>query len=84
MSTPSRLLKFTDKDGEPVYVANDIVAIYTSGDKSESRAFGYAGPVAVAEGPSHRVVVSQATGHWTVTESFEEILALISEANSCE
>ena len=77
-------LKFHDADGDPIYVKNDILAVYTQVEKDTiSSCLGPVGQVAKTSEPL-RVVISQDHGQWEVTESYEEILDQISEAEPCE
>jgi hypothetical protein len=76
-------LHFTDIDGNPVIVPNDIVAIYTAADKTEYRSFhGH-----VVKTPSIdevRVIRTQSGGQFEIVESTEEILKRIQEATAAE
>jgi hypothetical protein len=74
-------LKFHDKDGDPLYVKNDILAIFTH---AETDTIGsMLGPVmTVRKEPVVRVILSQSTGRWEVIDSYEDILDQI-EAVPC-
>lgn len=76
-------LKFHDADGDPIYVKNDILAIFTH---AETDTIGsMLEPVMVVrKEPTVRVILSKSTGRWEVMESYEEILTAISEAPPCE
>jgi hypothetical protein len=78
------LIKLTDKDGDPIYIKNDVVAIYTGSEKVSISSFHQAEPVRTAKSGECRGVVSASSGGWFVRESYEEILAKIAEASECE
>jgi hypothetical protein len=76
-------LHFTDEDGNPVIVPNDIVAIFTRADKTEYRSF-HGHVAAVASADEVRVIRTQSGGQFEVVESTEEILARIQQATAAE
>lgn len=76
-------LKFHDKDGDPIYVLNDILAIFTHAE-SETIGSMLGGIRTVRVEPALRVILSKSTGRWEVTESYEDILTAIDGAMPCE
>lgn len=74
-------LQFRDEDGDPIYVNNDIVAIYSEVDKTEIRSFMGVERHATT-GDVMRVVISRSSGRWQVSDSFEDILDQI-DAVTC-
>lgn len=74
-------LHFTDKDGDAIILPNDIVAIWTTADKSEIRSF-YGQTVVASETAPMRIVRSMRGGEFEVAEATEEILARIQAATA--
>ena len=77
----SRFLKFTDADGDPIYIRNDVMAIYSSTERAAISSMFSPKPLLTASGPEVRTVVSQSSGGWHVRETYEEILKAIEEAD---
>jgi len=80
---PRNLLKFTDEDGDPIYMPNDIIGIFTKADKTQVNSF-FEQPLRTAKANEFRGILSQSTGQWSVRESYEEILAKIDIATEAE
>ena len=76
-------LKFHDKDGDPIYVLNDILAIFTHAE-TETIGSMLGAIKTVRVEPAMRVILSKTTGRWEVTESYEDILEAIRSAEPCE
>jgi hypothetical protein len=75
-------LKFHDADGDPIYVKNDILAVFTHAESETIGSMLQAELRTVRRGPVLRVILSQSTGRWEVTDSYEDILDQI-EAVPC-
>jgi hypothetical protein len=78
---PVTFLKFHDEDGDPIYVKNDIIGIFTKVD-TESIGSMLNGELRKVRTNESRAIISQSTGRWEVRESYEEILDQI-EAVPC-
>lgn len=81
-------LRFTDHEGDPLALTNEIAAIYLTSDKETIRSFPGREVRAVEASEEFRVV-HHTTGCYRVQESFEDILykiemATLAEDNLCE
>lgn len=80
---PRELLKFTDEDGDPIYMPNDIIGIFTKADKVTVNSY-FEQPLRTVKANVLRGIISQSTGQWTVKETYEEILTKIDVATAAE
>lgn len=80
----AKFLKLTDKDGDPLYIKNDVIAIYTSTERTTISSMHDPSLRVTKQEPEIRTVVSQSSGGWPVTDTYEEILKRIAEADECE
>lgn len=76
-------LRFHDADGDPVYIKNDVLAVFTHAETETIGSMLQADLMKVRKGPVLRVILSKSTGRWEVIDSYEEILDQI-EAVPCE
>lgn len=78
-------LRFTDEDGDPLALTNEIAAVYVFSDKDSIRTFPGREVRVVVSGECR--VVCHTTGQYKVQESFDEIMDKIElalAAESCE
>lgn len=71
-----------DADGDPIYIKNDVLAVFTHAETETIGSMLQSDLVTVRKGPVLRVVLSKSTGRWEVLDSYEEILDQI-EAVPC-
>jgi hypothetical protein len=76
-------LQFTDKDGDPIYILNDITAIYTSTERTTVASMHEPVLRTARQQPETRAIVSASSGGWHVRETYEEILNKIKVATEC-
>ena len=75
-------IRFTDHEGDPLALTNQISAVYVTSEKDQLMA--YPGQVLrEAKAEEHRVVV-HATGIYRVRETFDEVMAKLAEADMAE
>lgn len=80
----AEFLNLTDPDGDPVYIKNDVIAIYTSTERVTVGSMHEPALRTSKRGQGLRTVVSQSSGGWTVRETYDEILDKIRLATECE
>lgn len=77
-------LKFTDEEGDPIYVKNDVIGIYTKTERVTVTSYMEGALRSAKTGPEVRGIISQSTGQWAVRETYNEILDEIDRVTACE
>ena len=80
MSKP--FLMFTDEEGDPLALTNEIAAVFVATDSETLRSFP-GREVKREVGPQLRGIL-HVTGQYKVQDTFEEIMDKIAMANACE
>jgi len=83
MAGSDQFLKFTDKDGDLLYVKNDLLAIFTKAERTTVGSM-LEPVVRTVKTDESREIVSATTGQWSVSNSYEEILAEVDRVSACE
>lgn len=83
MSESEKFLRFTDEDGDPLYVKSDLIAIFTKSEKATIGSMLDAN-IRTVKSNERRGIVSQSTGQWAINDSYEEIMAEIDRVSDCE
>ena len=80
MSKP--FLRFTDEEGDPLALTNEIAAVFVATDTETLKSFP-GREVKRTVGPQLRGIL-HVTGQYKVQDSFEEIMEQIKMADACE
>jgi len=76
-------LLFTDHEGDPLALTNEISAVYVTAEKEQVKSFLGQEPVRELVKESYRVV-HHSTGSYRVRETFDEVMDKIRAATECE
>lgn len=82
MADSDKFLKLTDEDGDPLYIKSDVQAIWTKSETHKIQSMF--GDVRESKGPASRGILTQSSGQWGVSNTYEEILAEIDRVAACE
>lgn len=76
-------MRFTDHEGDPLALTNQISAVYVTREKDEVHSFMGREAVLTAVKDQY-TVVNHATGNYRVRDTFDEVMAKIEMADAAE